>query len=367
MRASLLTENLLEKAGVVGKVLPSHSQIPVLTSILLEVVKEGVRLSSTDLEFAITTTIPAKTEEEGGVLIPGRQFLEVVNTLGKEKIELYQEKDQVIIEGQAGTFKFQAVSKEEFPKMYEEKGRLVQSFTDEEFKKTFSKLVFAVSSDDGRAHLTGVYLGAKNEGLDLVATDGYRMSLVRKKMPVVALTEGIIVSQRLIAEALALKNAGKIDLYVLKKGNQVILETEETKLIGRLIEGAYPDYEKVIPQKTGSTIEVDREEFLKAARSISVFARENAQVVVLELGETALTLRVPATSIGEAKTTVEGIVGGEKNHIAFNIKFIVDLLRSLNEKKIKISITDPLEPCLFTTPEDPTFLHVIMPVRVEED
>lgn len=365
MRASLLTENLIDKINPVGKILPSHSQIPILTSVLLEVIPSGIRLSSTDLEFGITTIVPGKTEEEGGVLLPGRQFLEVVNNLGKEKINIFQEKDQVVLEAQTGTFRFQAVSKEEFPKMYEEKGELIQTFTEEDFKNTFSKLVFAVSTDEGRPHLTGIYIGVKGDDVHFVATDGYRMSLVKKKASGGVTPDGIIISQRLIVEALALKNREKIDLFVFDKGSQAILETADTTLIGRLIEGAYPDYQKVIPQKTGTTIEVDREEFLKAARSITVFARENAQVVVLELAENSLTLKVPATSIGDAQTVVEGIMDGEKNHIAFNIRFIIDLLKSLDTKKVKISITSPLEPCLFTTPEDDSFLHVIMPVRVE--
>lgn len=368
MRVNFLTENLIENISLLGKTLPSHSSIPVLSSILVEAVKDGLFFSATDLEFGVTLQVPAKIEEEGGVLIPGKQFIEVVNSLGKEKVTLKQEKDQIHLEAQSGVFKFQALPKDEFPKMFEEKGEEMQVFKKEEFFEIFSKLTLAVSTDAARPHLTGVFIVKKEEEIHYVATDGYRLSIVKK--PIIqgqdTLEKGIIVSSQLINEALSLKSVQNISLFVYEKGNQVMLEADGVRLIGRLIEGVYPDYTKAIPGSVGTTLTVLVEEFLKTVRVVSVFARENANVVRVSISENTLALSVPSTSIGEAESKVEGNQEGPDGSISFNSKYLLDLLRIAEGKKIKIGINSSFDPSLFTIPGDVQFLHVIMPVRVEE-
>lgn len=368
MKVSLLTENLQETISLLGKTLPAHSPVPVLSSILVDATKDGLYLSATDLEFGVTTTVPAKIEEEGGVLIPGKQFIEVVNSLGKEKATLRQEKDQVLLEAQTGTFKFQAIPKDEFPKMFEDVGEKVDEFTREEFIQVFSKLTFAVSTDDARPHLTGVYLVKKEDTIHFVATDGYRLSLVSKKGRGGGsiLEKGIIISPQLINDALSLKTQSPIKLYVYEKGNQVILETEGVRLVGRLIEGVYPEYSRVIPGSAGSAITVSVEEFLKVVRAVTVFARENANVVSLNISDNTLTLTVPSTSLGEAESVIEGLQEGPGGNISYNIKYLSDLLRVSENGKIKMGINSPFDPSIFTLPQDGDFLHVIMPVRVQE-
>lgn len=368
MKASVLTENLQEHLSLVGKVIPAHSSVPVLSSILLEATKEGILLSATDLEFGITITVPAKVEEEGGVLIPGKQFIEVVNSLGHEKALIYQEKDQIHLEAQTGKFTFQGVPKDEFPKMFEEKGVVVEEFTREEFVAIFSRLTFAVSTDDARPHLTGVYMTEKDSETHFVATDGYRLSLVSSKQKEVGegFSGGIIISPQLINDALSLKTTSKITMYTYIQGNQVILETDGVSLIGRLIEGTYPEYTRVIPEGSTTSITVSVEDFQKAVRAISVFARENANVVSIKVVDNTLVLSVPSTSIGEAESIVEGVQEGPGGNISFNIKYLSDLLRVAISKTITMGIQSPFDPAIFTVSQEKEFLHVIMPVRVQE-
>lgn len=368
MKVSLLTENLQENISLLGKTLPVHSPVPVLSSVLIDASSDGLHLSVTDLEFGVTITVAGKIEEEGGVLVPGKQFIEVVNSLGKEKAVLRQVKDQVLLETQTGTFKFQAIPKDEFPKMFEEKGEKIEEFTRNAFIDIFSKLTIAVSTDEARPHLTGIYITKKDDGVHFVATDGYRLSLVSEKerngekLP----ETGIIISPQLISDALSLKTESNISLYMYEKGNQVILEAEGIRLIGRLIEGTYPDYGRVIPGSTGTAISISSEEFLKAVRAVTVFARENANVVSIKIADNALTLSVPSTSIGEAESVIEGIQEGPEGNISYNIKYLSDLLRISGNGKIKLGINSPFDPSVFTIPSDKNFLHVIMPVRVQE-
>lgn len=367
MNVNFLTENIYEYLSLLGKVIPSHSQIPLLSSVLLEATPTEFKLSVTDLEFGVTVAIPAKIEESGGLLVPGKQFVEILSSLPHEKAQLTREKEQLVLSSASGSFKFQALPKDDFPRLFEEKGEKVGEFNTEIFQNIFTKLIFAVSTDDSRPHLTGIYVVKKEGQVDLVATDGYRMSLKRvsggnwKDEG-----DGLILSPRLIMEGLSLKNTDKIGLFIHRKGNQAILEAGGAMLIGRLIEGQYPDYEKVLPKESKTSIVLDREEFQRLLKVTSVFARENANVINCSITLGALHLQVASSSLGEAESKIEGQQTGDDNTIAFNIKFLQDFLRSVQGKKITLHINSPFEPALFTTDDDPDFKHVIMPVRVQE-
>ncbi len=368
MKVNFLADNLQEKLSLLGKIVPTHSQIPILSSVLLEVQNGVFSLSATDLEFGVRTVIPAKIESDGGLLVPGKQFIETLSVIPRGKVQLTQEGDQVVIQSDNGQFKFQVVPKEEFPKLFEEKGQKIEEYTPSLFSGIFSKLIFAVSQDQSRPHLTGVYVAKKENNVDYVATDGYRMSLKRVvgAQTMGDLSQGIILSPRLLTEGLVQKNVDKLNLYVYSTGNQAILESENTVLVGRLIEGNYPDYEKVIPQNSKTSIELSRPELLDALRASSVFARENANIINLTISLGKLTIYVSTSSLGESKTVVEGIQTGDDNNIAFNIRFMQDYLKSVTSDKIKLQVNSAVEPALFTTPEDPEYLHVIMPVRVQD-
>lgn len=368
MKVNFLADNLQEKLSLLGKIVPAHSQIPILSSVLLEVQDGVFSLSATDLEFGVRTVIPAKIDTDGGLLVPGKQFIETLSVIPRGKVQIEQVGDQIIIQSDTGQFKFQVIPKEEFPKLFEEKGEKLEEYTPSSFANIFSKLIYAVSQDQSRPHLTGVYVAKKENSVDYVATDGYRMSLKR----VVGghtmgdLSQGIILSPRLLAEGLVQKNVDKLNMYVYHAGNQAILESENTVLVGRLIEGNYPDYEKVIPQNSKTSIELSRSELLDALRASSVFARENANIINLTISLGKLTIYVSSSSLGESKTVVEGVQTGDDNTIAFNIKFVQDYLKSVTSEKIKLQVNSAVEPALFTTPEDTEYLHVIMPVRVQD-
>ncbi|MBP6913108.1 MAG: DNA polymerase III subunit beta [Candidatus Levybacteria bacterium] len=366
MEVDFLTENLTEYLSLLGKIIPAHSQIPVLSSVMLEVTASDFVLSATDLEFGIRITTPCKIVGTGGVLVPGRQFVEILSSLTREKAKLKQEKDQVVLTAGSGSFKFQALPRDDFPRLYEEKGDKMGEYNPSQFQNIFSKLIFAVSQDESRPHLTGIYVVKKEGSTDYVATDGYRLSLKRVKDKIVTgETEGMILSPRLISEGLSLKGQN-ISLYVHKTGNQAILESGGALLVGRLIEGQYPDYDKVVPKELKTSIKLDREELLRLLKVTSVFARENANIINCNVTLGALHLQVDSSSLGEAESKIDGEQVGDDNHIAFNVKFLLDFLRSVDGKTVTLQISSPFEPALFTTDDDPDFFHVIMPVRVQE-
>lgn len=367
MEVEFLLENITPYTGSLLRVLSPHSQIPVLSSVLVETSEKGLSFSVTDLEFGTQQEIPAKVGKEGGVLVPGKQFLEVLTSLAQGKATLTQEKDTIKLQTQKNKFTFQCLPKDEFPKLYEDTGRLVLKQDKKRFDETFSKLIFAVSQDESRPHLTGVCVKTKDQVTEYVATDGYRLSLVKTKgQGDEAVGEGIILSSRLITEGLSIKEDGEVQLYVNEESNQAILQISGTTLVGRLIEGVYPDYEKVLPRNLSVDVEVDSQELSKSLKTISVFARENANVVNLRFEQNSLFLGASSGTLGEAEVSLDTKQAGDDVTISFNIKFLLDLLRVFGDKDVRIRLNSSTEPALFEPTVQDGFLHVIMPVRVQD-
>ncbi len=366
MKAEFLIENVERFLPIISKILPIHSQIPVLANLLIEAQDSGLFISSTNLEIGIRIKIPAKVEETGATTVPGKQFLEALSSFPKDKVSISLEKEKLTLLGRGNKVVFQTISKEEFPTLFEEKGEEIYAFKTDELKQIFAKIIFAVSLDEARPELTGILISQKEESIDFVATDGFRLSLKKIKNKKI-LEEGdtLILPSKIIAEALSLKDE-IIKMYIYKKSNQVIFETEDTILIGRLINGDFPNYERVIPKTNKTRATVDREEFLQKIRLSSVFAREAANIIKIMVLEHEIKILSSAASLGEGEATLEAEIEGEENEIAFNVKFLNDVLKTLSSKNVEMELSSGVEPALFKTTDDPDYVHIIMPVRVQE-
>lgn len=365
MKAEFLIENIEKFLPVLVKILPVHSQIPVLSNLLIETNSSGIFLYATNLEIGIRVKIPGKVEEDGSTTVPGKQFLEALASLPKDKVVLTLDKDLLNLKCRDNTISFQTIVKEEFPAIFEEKGEKIHEFSEAELQEVFSGVIFAASTDESRPELTGILLSQKEEDIDFVATDGFRLSLKRIKNKKILTGEPLILPARLIAEALGVKR-GALTMYIEGKARQVMFETEDVILVGRLISGNFPNYERVIPREGKTTITLDVQEFLQKLRLASIFARDAANIIKTTIEDGRVVIKARASGVGEGEIQISGKQTGEANEIAFNIKFLMDLLRNISSKEIIMQVSSPIEPALFKTAEDEGFLHIIMPVRVQE-
>lgn len=360
MKTEFLKENVERYLALLSKILPINSQIPVLANLLIEATRDGIFISSTNLEIGVKVKVVGKVNEEGAITVPGKQFIETLSSLPADKIQMNFDKGVLKLLCRGSSVSFQTISKDEFPSIYEQKGDEIISFSGEDFKKAFSALFFAASQDESRPELTGIFMSQKDEGLDLVATDGFRLSLriIKNKMK----EESLIIPSRLVAEAMNL--SGEISLYTHKGANQVIFETEDVVLVGRVIVGSFPNYKKVIPQGGKTTISFDTEDLVQKLKLVSIFARDTANVVKVKIEDGKIRMHAASSGAGEADIEVEGKQEGEVNEIAFNIKFLMDFLKNIDAKEVIMQVSSSVEPALFKIEEDPDFLHVIMPVRI---
>ncbi len=367
MRVEFLIENVENLLPTLTKILPTHSQIPVLSNLLLEATKDGFFIYATNLELGIKMKIPAKIEEEGATTIPGKQFIEALSSFPKDKVGISLDKDTLNVVCRDNKVSFRTIAREEFPSLYDQKGEKIHTFAAGEMKDIFSKLIFAVSGDESRPELTGVLLSQKEKFIDFAATDGFRLSLKRlDEKRILDTVDTMILPARLISEAALIHTNKSVSMFIYKKTNQVIFEAEDIVIVGRIISGDFPDYEKAIPKKIKTTVELDVEEFSQKLKLASIFARDSANVVRIIVEDEKMRLLTSSQGLGEGEAVLDVKKDGEDNEIAFNIKFLTDLIRNIQAKEMIIEFSSPVEPAIFKTSDDPAFTHIIMPVRLQE-
>lgn len=362
MKVSFLPENIIKYLPLINKALPSHSQVPILSNILLKASKDGLFLEATDLDIGVVIKIPSKIEEQGSITIPGKEFLETINSLPREKILIEKDKDTLVLTCHDNRVIFNTISGEEFPQLLKEKGEIVSRMKRDQFVSVFSNITFSVSMEESRPQLTGIFMDVVDDGVNFVSTDGYRMTMKKVKEKEIKRKEGLIVSVKLINEVISLKGEEDVSLFVNEKESQVVFEVGEVLVVGRMIGGAFPDYLNVLPKSPSTTVVFDREGLLQNVRLASVFAKDNSNIATLKIKNGTISVETKTQGVGSGETSIECDQKGEDVQITFNIRYLSDVLKAAGGKTIKMGLNSSSEPALF---EDKDFLHVIMPIQVD--
>ena len=372
MKVSFLSENINKKISFVNHAVSNRSQLPILLNLLLLAKKGKFFISATDLEIGIEISVPASIEEDGGTTVPAKTFYELLGNISKGKITLYTKNNSLFFEADKIKTVFQTISPEEFPKIYDERGDGIATIDNKTLVGDLPRVVLAAANDVGRPALSGVLIKKeeKGGGFLMVATDGYRLSLKKgkgsEKLAGKKDQESLLVPARLIRELVSVKDwAGDIEIYSSSGNNQILFFLEDAVLVGRLIEAEFPNYEKIIPSDFSTRVVTDREEFQKAVKTCSIFAREAANIIKLSLEKGKIVVSASAPSLGETSVDVEAVLDGEENEIAFNARYLLEFLGSVNSEKIIFEMTGPLNPGVFKLDDDKDFLHIIMPIRVQ--
>ncbi len=368
MKASFLTENLQKTLSFLNHAVSGNNQLEILSTFLIQAEKGRLTINATDLEIGISSSLPANVEEEGKTCVQAKTFFDLINNVSEEKISIETDGQSLVLKGKKIKMAFQTMPYEDFPKLYEDKGEEIAVLKKETVLGDFSKVVFAASQDSSRPALSGVLIKKEKDGFLMVATDGYRLSLKNNIMLKTKRKEdgdGLLLSARVIKELSSIKQDGDISFFVSDKNNQVVFVQGETTLVGRLIEAEYPSYEKIIPTDSGTRAEFDKNEMQKAIKLCSVFARETANIVKFSVKKDKVIVSANTPSVGENTVEVDAKVTGEENEIAFNARYLLDLFANIEDEDMYFEMTGPLNPGVFKITNDNTFLHLIMPIRVQ--
>jgi DNA polymerase III subunit beta len=368
MKLNILTVNIQTKLSFINHAISPKAQIPILLNVLLETEKDKLKISSTDLEIGVEVYVPSEIEEEGSITIPAKTFIELINTIPDEQVTLETVGDTLLVKSKKTKSVFQTIKSDEYPKLYKERGEKIATLNQNHMHKDFASIIFAAATDTTRPALSGVMMKNEEGGFLLVATDGYRLSLKHHKTDSknAKSLNTYIVPARVFRELMSIKEEDQeIEVFASVETSQILFSQGETVLVGRLIEGVFPNYEKIIPSDFSTNVEFDREEMLKAVKICSIFARDSANIIKLTLQKNKIIVSSQSPQVGENTVTVDAQLKGEENEIAFNSRYLQDILSGLENKDLVFEMTGPLNPGVFKIKDDTSFLHLIMPVRVQ--
>lgn len=375
MKVSCLQENLSRGLGTVARAVAPRSTLPVLSNVLVASDKGRLRLSATNLEMGISYWIGAKIEEEGATTVPARTFVDLVNTLPNDTVLMELTVRNQTLNVRCGAFNndIKCIDAHDFPPLPPSELDDGLDLNIKDLRTMINQVTLAASTDDARPVLTGVLVEVEGSEMTFAAADGFRLS-VRTATLSSAAPEPIqaIIPARALNELARIVGTGEDSVTMTLPPNrgQVIFRAKDVEVVSQLIEGTFPDYRGIIPANHVTRTILPTSAFLKACKAADIFAREAAHSARLRVTPgTDLepgTVEVSATSAetGSNETTVDATIEGDPVEIAFNVRFLVDVLSVINTPNVALETTGPSAPGVLRPVGQDDFLHVIMPMHL---
>jgi len=356
-------ETLLKGITTVQNAISLRSTLPILSNILLETTKDGLTITGTDLDIGIVTKIPIGITTTGSITVPAKKLLDIIKELPEAPITISVRKNNMVQIVCANTqFKIMGIPKDDFPKLPEFKDK--ESITlDQGLLKTMLNMTsFAISRDETRYILNGVYTLIKKNSIKMVATDGRRLAMIEKEIELPKnIEKKVIIPTKTVQELNRdLKEEGETSIAF--GNNQIMFKLRDTIIISRLIEGEFPNYEQVIPKEIKEKVVVDREKFLLAARRASLLTSQESQGIKIDIEKNKMIISKHSPDIGEAREELDIAYKGSPFSIGFNPHYIIDVLKNLNEQSIGFELQNPEKPGVIRTKDN--YIYVVLPMQL---
>ena len=369
MKLSVMQENLARGLSVVSRAVSARSTLPVLANVLLRTEDAGLKLTATNLEIGITYWVPGKIESDGATTVPAKLLTDLVNSLqGGDRIDLELGAGETL-DVHCGRFQshIKGIDAEEFPAIQTMGERPTTRVAQKVLRRALEQTAFAAASDEARPILTGVLCRFEGESLTLAAADNYRIAVTTIAVLDSVADTSIVVPARALNELMRVlaDTDDPVELVLAQARNQVLFHLEGVDIVSRLIDGQFPNYQSILPTSHTTRAIVDREELLRAVRPAALIAHESANIVKLQFdGDGATGVIVSANAeIGDHVGQVEAAIEGDGTTIAFNARYLADVLTNVDAEQFAIELQGPLAPGVFKPVGDPGYVHVVMPVR----
>lgn len=365
MHFTILKENLLKNTALVGQVINPRPTLPVLANFLLEADASKLSIIGTDLQTTIKTTTPIKLVKAGKSTVPARVLVDFCQSAPSEKIECKKEKDSFVVIAGSARAVIPTISAEEFPSTGEFQAGGSFAMSTKKFVESVAQTTICAAPEEGRPLLTGVLLESAGKKLNIVATDGYR--LAKKEMKAEEQIQTIIPARALreAAKAAAEQEDSDLEISVNKENNQVRIGMKNFSLFSRLLDGSYPNYDQIIPTSFITEVLVSTKELIDAIKLAALFARDVGSVVKLSIEPKEIIVNASTAQVGEARTSIPAKSKGDKVQIAFNSRFLLDLLGALKSKEASISLSGLTSAALIRGTDEKDLIYIVMPVRTQ--
>lgn len=367
MNLTITKDQIIAGMQAVQNVVSSRTTLPILSNVLLRAEEGHLEFTATDLDVTVACKVEAKVAKPGSTTLPVKKLFGIVRELnGEIEIET-DDKNIASIRSGSSYFKIHGLAAEEFPPLPNLKDDKKVALPQENIRAMIKKTSFAVSTDESRYVLNGIFISLKEGKMTLVATDGRRLALVDEEVELSEKSAGeFIVPAKAVNELnRLLQTSGNVELKFGE--NQASFELKDDKgfsvlLITKLIEGNYPNYKQVIPGEAKERIALVREELLQALRRAEIMTSEKANSVRLNFGKNLLTITANSPEVGEARETIAINYKGKEIAIAFNPRYLIDPLTALTEDEVYFELIDELSPGVVKI--NGPFLYVVMPMRL---
>ena len=371
MKVTVERAELLKSLAHVHRVVERRNTIPILANVLMRSDPRGLALRATDLDIEIVETIAAEVQEEGATTVPAHTIYDIVRKLpegAQVQIETSGDRSTLTVRAGRSRFALQTLPENEFPDLAA--GEMTHSFTlpAGELKRLVDKTQFAISTEETRYYLNGIYLHVADAGgpvLRAVATDGHRLAQAQTAAPTGASgMPGVIVPRKAVAEIQRLAENADAEVTVELSAAKIRVSLDRVVLTSKLIDGTFPDYGRVIPVGNDKTLVVDKADFASAVDRVSTVASERGRAVKLSIADGKLTLSVTNPDSGSATEEIEVEYAAEPIDIGFNSRYLLDITSQIEGSTAELKLADPGSPTLVQDPDKRGALYVLMPMRV---
>ncbi|MDQ6631911.1 MAG: DNA polymerase III subunit beta, partial [Verrucomicrobiota bacterium] len=353
MNLSIAKDQILHGLQSVQNVVSTRTTLPILSNVLMRAENNRLEFTATDLDVTITCAVEAEVKKSGAVTVPVKKLFGIIRELGQPEIEMeVDEKNCCAIRAGASFYKINGLSADEFPPLQKFKENKTVVLPQEKVKSMLKKTSFAISTDESRYVLNGIFIILKEHKMTMVATDGRRLAMADEEVDIAESSQGeFIVPTKAVNElSRLLQDKGEIEIKFSE--NQVAFTLKDEKgfsilIISKLVEGNYPNYKQVIPGEAKERIAVMREEFLHALRRAEIMTSDKSNSVKLHFTKNNLAITANSPEIGEARESLAINYKGKDLPIAFNPGYLIEPLNALSEDEVFIELIDELSPGVF--------------------
>lgn len=370
MKFTVDRQQFLKAITTVDGIIPSREIRSVYSNVLIEADKGEAVFTTTDLEIALKTTLPITLDKKGGTTVLAKKLTQVIGAMDGETIEISLDDDKLIISSPKARTKprvnLVTSPTSDYPPTPSPSSEDLISFSPAVFREMILKTYYSMAQDDSRYVFNGLFLKSQKNSNIVVATDGRRLSKISRDFPsALPFKDGVIIPAKAIKELVRLLDAGEEAMIAYDdKDKRVHFRIGRVDLVTKLIDGAFPDYEQVIPRKLDYKIRINRIDLEKAIKQAASVAIEPARQVRFIFSEGTVGFQASTPDLGGSESSLECEYSGPEMVIGFNSVYLMDVLKVIPGEDVILGFSSPSSPCTVGDPADPDFLSVVMPMKI---